>query len=94
MLYHHRGLGASFNDYHAYFDGSLDLDALAYLGLANKLIHSIHPNAITIAEDVSGLQELEHQQVMADVLLIYVWQWVYPIAGSNWQKIYLMKIGI
>ena len=55
MLYHHRGLGASFNDYHAYFDGSLDLDALAYLGLANKLIHSIHPNAITIAEDVSGL---------------------------------------
>ena len=58
MLYHHRGLGASFNDPSAYFDGSLDLDALAYLALANKLIHTIRPHAITIAEDVSGLPGL------------------------------------
>lgn len=58
MLYHHRGLGASFNDYSAYFDGSLDLDALAYLALANKLIHTIRPHALTIAEDVSGLPGL------------------------------------
>ena len=55
MLYHHRGLGAAFTDYHAYFDGNLDLDALAYLALANKLIHTIRPHALTIAEDVSGL---------------------------------------
>ena len=55
MLYHHRGLGAAFTDYQAYFDGNLDLDALAYLALANKLIHTIRPHALTIAEDVSGL---------------------------------------
>ena len=55
MLYHHHGLGAAFTDYHAYFDGNLDLDALAYLALANKLIHAIRPHALTIAEDVSGL---------------------------------------
>jgi 1,4-alpha-glucan branching enzyme len=58
MLYHHRGLGTSFIDYSAYFDGSTDLDAYAYLALANKLIHEIRPSAITIAEDVSGMPGL------------------------------------
>ena len=41
-----------FYDYHALFDGNLDLDALAGLALANKLIHTIRPQAFTIAEDV------------------------------------------
>ncbi|HEY5653063.1 MAG TPA: alpha amylase C-terminal domain-containing protein [Pontiella sp.] len=58
MLYHHRGLGTTFGDYASYFDGSLDLDAYAYLALSNKLIHEIRPNAITIAEDVSGMPGL------------------------------------
>lgn len=58
MLYHHRGLGSSFTDYACYFDGSVDLDALAYLALANKLIHEVRPAAITIAEDVSGMPGL------------------------------------
>ncbi|MCF7817157.1 MAG: alpha amylase C-terminal domain-containing protein [Kiritimatiellales bacterium] len=58
MLYHHRGLGSSFSDYSCYFDGSVDLDALAYLSLANKLIHEVRPAAITIAEDVSGMPGL------------------------------------
>jgi hypothetical protein len=29
-------------------------DSLVYLMLANDLIHQIYPDAITIAEDVSG----------------------------------------
>lgn len=58
MLYHHRGLGTAFTDYSRYFDGSVDLDALAYLGLANDLIHTVRPSAITIAEDVSGMPGL------------------------------------
>ena len=58
MLYHHRGLGTAFTDYSCYFDGSVDLDALAYLALANGLIHEIRPAAITIAEDVSGMPGL------------------------------------
>ena len=58
MLYHHRGLGTSFGNYDAYFDGSVDLDALAYLSLSNKLIHMVRPEAITIAEDVSGMPGL------------------------------------
>ena len=58
MLYHHRGLGTAFTDYANYFDGSVDVDALAYLALSNQLIHEVRPNAITIAEDVSGMPGL------------------------------------
>ncbi len=55
MLYHHHGLCHSFNNYGDYFDSGVDHDAAVYLSLANKLIHQIKKNAITIAEDVSGL---------------------------------------
>jgi 1,4-alpha-glucan branching enzyme len=58
MLYFDHGLGRSFDHYDRYFDGNLDPDALAYLTLANELIHSINPNAITVAEDMSGLPGL------------------------------------
>jgi 1,4-alpha-glucan branching enzyme len=36
----------------------VDEDALAYLRLANELIHEVKPAAITIAEDVSGMPGL------------------------------------
>ena len=55
MLYTHHGLGTAFSDYSMYFDGSVDVDALAYLTLANRVIHEVKPSAITIAEDVSGM---------------------------------------
>ena len=35
-----------------------DGDAICYLTLANKLIHEVNPNAITIAEEVSGMPGL------------------------------------
>jgi 1,4-alpha-glucan branching enzyme len=38
-----------------YFGGNVDVDALAYLTLANRVIHEVNPSAITIAEDVSGM---------------------------------------
>ncbi len=62
MLYHHRGLGTGFGSYDSYFDGSVDVDALAYLALSNKLIHTVRPDAITIAEDVSGMPGLSSDQ--------------------------------
>jgi len=58
MLYHHHGLEKAFSAYEDYFDGSLDPPALVYLTLANRLIHELRPDAITIAEDVSGLPGL------------------------------------
>lgn len=55
MLYLHHGLNMVFTSYEEYFNNSVDNDALVYLTLANKLIHEVKPNAITIAEDVSGM---------------------------------------
>ncbi|TLN26584.1 1,4-alpha-glucan-branching enzyme, partial [bacterium] len=54
MLYDHHGLGRSFTSYDDYFGGHFDEEAWAYLALANALVHKVNPEAITIAEDVSG----------------------------------------
>lgn len=58
MLYYNHGLGESFTSYADYFNGMQDADAMAYLAIANKLIHNIKPEAITIAEEVSGMPGL------------------------------------
>jgi 1,4-alpha-glucan branching enzyme len=58
MLYMQHGLARNFTSYNDYFDGSVDEDALTYLALANRVIHDIRPDAVTIAEDVSGMPGL------------------------------------
>ncbi len=58
MLYLDHGLGRSFTSYDQYFDGGQDEDAIAYLTLANKLVHQIRPGAICIAEEMSGMPGL------------------------------------
>jgi len=58
MLYLHHGLGVDFSDYRQYFDGLVDEDAWVYCNLANRVIHEVRPDAITIAEDVSGMPGL------------------------------------
>ena len=55
MLYHDHGLGSAFTNYGMYFSMNTDTDAVVYLQLANELIHQINPDAITIAEDMSGM---------------------------------------
>ena len=58
MIYRHHGLGRIFSSYEPYFDDDVDEDALAYLTLANVLIRRLNPDAITVAEDVSGMPGL------------------------------------
>jgi 1,4-alpha-glucan branching enzyme len=58
MLYYDHGLGRNFTSYDYYFDGYQDEDAIAYLILANKLIHELNPFAISIAEEMSGMPGL------------------------------------
>ena len=59
MLYHHHGIMTGFSgDYREYFNVAVDVDALVYLMLANRMLHSLFPFAITIAEDVSGMPTL------------------------------------
>ncbi len=54
MLYYDHGLGKDFTCYADYFRNNEDEDAISYLMMANKLIHSIRPDAVTIAEEMSG----------------------------------------
>lgn len=58
MLYRSHGLGEDFSGYSSYYNMNQDGDAICYLTLANKLIHEVKPNAITIAEEVSGMPGL------------------------------------
>jgi len=58
MLYLHHGMNKAFTSYDDYYDDSLDEEALTYLALANKVIHEVRPDAITIAEEVSGMPGL------------------------------------
>ena len=55
MCYWNHGIGVDFVDYKQYFDGNVDEDALVYLTLANQLVKEVNPQAITVAEDVSGM---------------------------------------
>jgi len=58
MIYFDHGLGRNFTSYDQYFDGNEDGDAITYLTLANKMIHEINPEAVTIAEEMSGMPGL------------------------------------
>jgi 1,4-alpha-glucan branching enzyme len=58
MLYRHHGFNKAFTSYNDYYDASVDEEALTYLALANEVIHTVRPDAITIAEDVSGMPGL------------------------------------
>ena len=58
MLYYDHGLGKAFTEYSMYYDGNEDVDAITYLTLANQLIHEVYPQAITIAEEMSGMPGL------------------------------------
>ena len=56
MIYTHHGY-TEFDSRDKYFT-DVNGDALAYLTLANKLVHDFRPGAVTIAEDVSGMPGL------------------------------------
>ncbi len=55
MLYHDHGLGASFTNLAQYFTMNTDVEAITYLQLANDLIRQVKPDALTSAEDMSGM---------------------------------------
>lgn len=55
MIYLNHGLGHNFTSYEQYYNNNIDKDALTYLTLANELIHEIKPQAIVVAEEMSGM---------------------------------------
>lgn len=58
MLYFDHGLGKAFTCYDDYFNAGLDQEAFTYFIMANRLIHEINTNALSIAEEMSGLPGL------------------------------------
>jgi 1,4-alpha-glucan branching enzyme len=67
MIYRDHGLGSSVGSYDHYFCGNVDEDAMAYLALANEVIHEVRPDAITIAEEVSGMPGLAAPRLQGGV---------------------------
>lgn len=55
MLYHHHGLGVSFDNYDKYFSLATDTDAVTYLQLASEVAKEVNPDCLLIAEDMSGM---------------------------------------
>ena len=55
MLYLDHALGTDFSNLSQYFTMNTDVDAVTYLQLANELIREVKPDAITVAEDMSGM---------------------------------------
>lgn len=59
MLYHHHGAGRGFSGSYAdYFSDETNEEAVVYLMLANRLLHELVPDAVSVAEDVSGMPAL------------------------------------
>ncbi|CAN0900967.1 1,4-alpha-glucan-branching enzyme 3, chloroplastic/amyloplastic [Linum grandiflorum] len=52
MIYTHNGFASFTGDLEEYCNQYVDKEALQYLMFANELLHVLHPNIITIAEDV------------------------------------------
>jgi 1,4-alpha-glucan branching enzyme len=57
MMYFHHGL-ENIDSQEKYFRQGVEWDAITYLQLANELVHTLNPNAVTIAEDVTGMPGL------------------------------------
>ena len=55
MLYLDHGLGTNFSNLSMYFTMNTDVESVTYLQLANELIRQVKPDALTIAEDMSGM---------------------------------------
>ena len=74
MLYQHHGIDMGFSGgYNEYFSMATNTDAIAYLMLANELIHEIHPQVHSRAQSTEScslpgptlppVQHLGHQGV-------------------------------
>lgn len=64
MIYTHNGFATFTSELEEYCNQYVDRDALMYLILANDILHALHPNIITIAEDATyypGLCEATSQ---------------------------------
>jgi len=84
MLYFDHGLGMAFTSYSDYFTPNIDDEAIVYFKLANRLIHEINPQALSIAEDMSGLPGLASPLIAGGLGFDYRMSMGVP---DNWIKL-------
>ncbi|MGN1365686.1 MAG: alpha amylase C-terminal domain-containing protein [Victivallis vadensis] len=97
MMYLHHGLGKTFTGYDDYFGGDVDEDALTYLALANRVIHEVRPDALTVAEDVSGMPGLAAPASGGGIGFDYrmamgvtdMWFKLFDLPDQDWNMFYL-----
>ena len=97
MMYTHHGLGKAFCSYDDYFCSEVDEDAITYLTLANAVIHEVNPEAVTVAEDVSGMPGLAADIASGGMGFDYrmamgvtdMWFKLFDIPDENWNMHYL-----
>ncbi len=58
MLYWDHAMGSDFDSYDKYFSMNTNTDAVTYLMLASDLLHSLSPETVLVAEDMSGMPGL------------------------------------
>src|SRR5690606_22477399 len=81
MLYDHHG-NTAFDHYDKYFYDGVDKDAVVYLQLATTLMKELNPNALAIAEDMSGMQACAVHHWKVALGLISDWEWAFLTFGS------------
>jgi len=60
MMYYHHGI-ETIDSREKYFRQGVEWDAITYLQLANQLTHQLYADAVSIAEDVTGMPGLTTQ---------------------------------
>ncbi|XP_071730229.1 1,4-alpha-glucan-branching enzyme 3, chloroplastic/amyloplastic [Rutidosis leptorrhynchoides] len=105
MMYTHNGFASFTGDMEEFYNQYVDRAALLYLILANEILHSLHPNIITIAEDATlypGLCEPTSQgglgfDYFVNTLASEMWLWFLEnVEDSGWSmsKIVDTLVGI
>lgn len=67
----------------------VDVEGIVYLMLANYLVHKINPNAVTIAEDVSGMPTLCRKVEEGGIGFDYRLSMYIPDMVNNFFRFYL-----
>ncbi|TID20161.1 1-4-alpha-glucan-branching enzyme [Venturia nashicola] len=87
MMYTHHGIGTGFSGgYHEYFGSNVDEEAVAYMMIANELLHTLYPRVITVAEDVSGMPALCVELALGGIGFDYRLAMAIPDLYIKWLK--------
>lgn len=93
MLYTHNGYATFTGSLEEYCNQYVDRDALIYLILANEMLHELHPDVITIAEDATyypGLCESTTQgglgfDYWVNTTVSEMWLWLFQsVPDQDW----------